>query len=52
MDMHGKQTLMEHLNYVHCVLQELENIGIELPMGDYGVVYRMVEEARDYFGEG
>ena len=41
--------MAENLNYVHCVFQELEDMGIELPMGDYEMVYKTVEEARDYF---
>jgi len=41
--------MTENLNYVHCVFQELEGMGIELPMGDYDMVYKMLEEARDYF---
>lgn len=39
----------ENLNFVHCVLQELETMGVELPMGDYDMLYAMVESGRDYF---
>ena len=46
-----EQALIENLNYVHCVFQELEVMGIELPMGDYDMLYEMVEYARDYFDD-
>lgn len=39
--------LSEQLNNIHCVFQELENVGVELPMGDYQQIYLVLEEARD-----
>jgi len=41
----------ENLNFIHILFQELENLNIELPMGDYGTAYEMLESARDYFEE-
>ncbi len=41
----------EKANYVHCVFQELESLGIALPIGDYNLVYSYLEEIREYFRE-
>ena len=35
------------LEWVHSLLQELENEGVALPMGDYSVALAFVEAARD-----
>lgn len=40
--------MAKRLNNVHCIIQELENAGVELPMGDYDYVYRAIEEAREF----
>lgn len=40
----------EKANYVHCVFQELEVLGIHLPIGDYNLVYSYLEEIRQYIG--
>ena len=39
--------LAERINWLHCLMQELEDAGVELPMGDYGVVYAILEDARE-----
>lgn len=41
--------IVEKLNYIHCVFQELEAQGIPLPMGDYSLMYDMLEDIRDDF---
>lgn len=41
--------IVEKLNYVHCIFQELEGQGIALPMGDYNLVYDILEDIRDDF---
>jgi hypothetical protein len=38
---------IEELNFVHSTIQELENLGIELPMGDYNLIYKYLEDARE-----
>jgi hypothetical protein len=40
-------TVADNLNNVHCIFQELENMGVILPMGDYQYAYGVIEEARD-----
>lgn len=35
------------LDWIHSLFQELESEGIELPMGDYQVVYSMLETLRE-----
>lgn len=40
--------MAERLNNVHCIIQELENAAVELPMGDYDYVYRAIEDARKF----
>lgn len=42
------EQLEEKLNYVHCVFQELETMGINLPIGDYNLCYSYLEEAREH----
>tara|TARA_R110000744_G_scaffold143489_1_gene255437 strand:+ start:657 stop:827 length:171 start_codon:yes stop_codon:yes gene_type:complete len=37
----------EQLNWIHCLFQEIENSGYELPMGTYEIVYSILEDARD-----
>ena len=39
---------VQGLEWVHSLLQELEKEGVELPMGDYGVAYKAVEDAREF----
>jgi hypothetical protein len=39
----------EKINYVHCVFQELETLGISLPMGDYNLMYSYLEDIRELF---
>lgn len=43
---------VEHINYVHCVFQELEAQGVSLPMGDYNLVYGYLEDVRDLLDTG
>jgi len=45
-------TLSDKLNNVHCIIQELERAGVDLPMGDYEYIYDVLEEARDKESEG
>lgn len=42
-------TLKEKINHVHCIIQELENNSISLPIGSYNDIYSYLEEAREYF---
>lgn len=42
-------TYVEKLNFIHCVFQELEDQGIALPMGDYNLMYDILEDIRDDF---
>ena len=39
--------LAERVNWLHCNVQELQDRGVELPMGDYGDVYAIIEDARE-----
>jgi hypothetical protein len=34
------------LEWLHCLFQELENMGVVLPIGDYMYVYSLLEEMR------
>jgi len=43
------QQMEEKTNYVHCVFQELEVLGIPLPIGDYNLMYSYLEEIREFF---
>lgn len=38
---------VEKLNFLHCLFQELEDAKTVLPMGDYNLVYDILEEVRD-----
>jgi len=38
----------EKINYVHCVFQELEDLNVSLPMGDYNLIYSYLEEVREF----
>jgi hypothetical protein len=40
-------TSIEQVEFVHSLIQELEDKGVELPMGDYNLVYDYIEGARD-----
>lgn len=44
-------TSIEQIEFVHCLIQELENKGVELPMGDYNLIYDYIEGARDILME-
>jgi hypothetical protein len=35
------------LDWLHSLFQELEDQGVELPMGDYHYVYGLIENIRD-----
>ena len=50
MDGERRADLAERLNWLHCLVQELENGGVELPMGDYTDVYGIIEDARETIG--
>ena len=41
--------IVEKLNYIHSVFQELEGQGISLPMGDFNLMYDILEDIRDDF---
>jgi hypothetical protein len=41
--------IVDKLNYIHCVFQELEGMNISLPMGDYNLMYDIIEDIRDDF---
>jgi hypothetical protein len=45
----GNSALAEQLNNLHCIVQELETSGVELPMGTYEGIYNTLEEAREAF---
>ena len=38
----------EKINYVYCVFQELEDLNVSLPMGDYNLIYSYLEEVREF----
>lgn len=40
---------VEKLNFIHCLFQELEDKNISLPMGDYNLIYDILEDIRDLF---
>lgn len=40
-------TLSERLDWLHSLIQELENADVELPMGDFLGVYEIIEDARE-----
>jgi len=43
----AERNLAERINWLHCLVQELEDHKVELPMGDYTDVYGIIEEARE-----
>ena len=43
----SQSNVVQGLEWVRSLLQELEDEGVELPMGDYGVAYQFVEDARE-----
>jgi len=47
----GVSTSIEQIEFVHSLIQELENKGVELPMGDYNLIYDYIEGARDILME-
>ena len=40
---------IETLNWLRSLIQELHDDNVELPMGDYDIVYDMIEDVREYF---
>jgi membrane-anchored protein YejM (alkaline phosphatase superfamily) len=36
-----------NLDFIHSLFQELENSGVELPIGTYAMVYDIVEDIRE-----
>ena len=42
-----QSAVVQGLEWVHSLLQELENEGVALPMGDYNVALAFVENARE-----
>jgi hypothetical protein len=44
-------TSIEQIDFVHCLVQELENLNIDLPMGDYRLIYDYLEGAREVLME-
>ena len=45
--MNTQSYYIEKLNFIHCLFQELEDKGIDLPIGDYSLIYDMLEDIRD-----
>ena len=43
-----KTSLAEQINFVHCLIQELETLNVSLPMGDYSLVYQYLEDVREH----
>lgn len=43
--------LMLRLDWLHCLVQELEYRNVALPMGDYSDVYIIIEDAREALEE-
>lgn len=41
------ESLSEQINTVHCIVQELQNAGVDMPMRDYDYVYSALESARE-----
>jgi hypothetical protein len=39
---------VEHVDWLHSLMQELENNDIELPIGDYYSVYEVLESLREH----
>lgn len=42
---------IEQINFVHSTFQELENLDISLPMGDYNLMYDYLEFIREILVE-
>lgn len=42
-----KEDVIEALNWLHSLMQELESMKVELPMGDYNYVYHIIESIRE-----
>lgn len=40
-------TSIEQLDFVHSLIQELETLNTQLPMGDYHLIYDYIEGARE-----
>lgn len=38
---------VDGLTFIHCVFQELQDNNIALPMGDYNLMYDILESVRD-----
>lgn len=38
---------IDRIEYIHCLFQELEDLNISLPMGDYMLVYDILEDIRE-----
>lgn len=38
---------IDRVEYIHCIFEELENLNIGLPMGDYTLVYDILEDIRE-----
>lgn len=38
---------IDRVEYIHCLFQELENLNIGLPMGDYMLIYDILEDIRE-----
>lgn len=45
--MNTQEYYIEKINFIHCLFQELETMKIDLPMGDYSLIYDMLEDIRD-----
>lgn len=37
----------DDINTIHCIFQELQNAGVDLPIRDYDFVYETLEVARE-----
>lgn len=44
-------TAIEQAEFVHSLIQEIEDRGIELPMGDYALIYDYIEGIRNILME-
>lgn len=42
---------IDQLDFVHCLFQELESQQTNLPMGDYNLIYKYLEDAREVLTE-
>jgi len=41
----------DQIEWLHCMMQELEASGVALPMGDYAEVYEILEAVREDLDE-